>query len=80
MTIVGQIMGLITAATTPILFSSLSRLQDDDNAFQTLFFKFQKLVGLLVIPLGVGIYCYSDLVTKILLGDQWLEASSFIGL
>lgn len=80
MTIVGQIMGLITAATTPILFSSLSRLQDDENAFQTLFFKFQKLVGLLVIPLGVGIYCYSDLVTKILLGDQWLEASSFIGL
>lgn len=80
MTIVGQIMGLVTAATTPILFSSLSRLQDDDNAFQTLFFKFQKLVGLLVIPLGVGIYCYSDLVTKILLGDQWLEASSFIGL
>ena len=80
MTIVGQIMGLITAATTPILFSSLSRLQDDEKAFQTLFFKFQKLVGLLVIPLGVGIYCYSDLVTKILLGDQWLEASSFIGL
>lgn len=80
MTVVGQIMGLITAATTPILFSSLSRLQDDEKAFQTLFFKFQKLVGLLVIPLGVGIYCYSDLVTQILLGDQWLEASSFIGL
>lgn len=80
MTVVGQIMGLITAATTPILFSSLSRLQDDENAFQTLFFKFQKLVGLLVIPLGVGIYCYSDFVTKVLLGDQWLEASSFIGL
>lgn len=80
MTVVGQIMGLITAATTPILFSSLSRLQDDQNAFQTLFFKFQKLVGLLVMPLGVGIYCYSDLVTQILLGNQWLEASSFIGL
>ena len=80
MTVVGQIMGLITAATTPILFSSLSRLQDDENAFQSLFFKFQKLVGLLVIPLGVGIYCYSDLVTNLLLGNQWLEASSFIGL
>ena len=80
MTVVGQIMGLITAATTPILFSSLSRLQTDELAFQTLFFKFQKLVGLLVIPLGVGIFCYSDLITKILLGNQWLEASSFIGL
>lgn len=80
MTIVGQIMGLITATTTPILFSSLSRLQDDYNAFQKLFFKFQKLVGLLVIPIGVGIFCYSDLVTKILLGNQWLAVSPFIGL
>lgn len=80
MTVVGQIMGLITAATTPILFSSLSRLQTDESAFQTLFFKFQKLVGLLVIPIGVGIYCYSDFITEILLGNQWMEASSFIGL
>lgn len=80
MTVVGQIMGLITAATTPILFSSLSRLQYDEGAFRTMFFKFQKLVALLVIPIGVGIYCYSDLITEILLGNQWLEADSFIGL
>ena len=80
MTVVGQIMGLITAATTPILFSSLSRLQEDNDAFKELFFKFQRLVGLLVIPIGVGIYCYSDLVTNLLLGPQWLQASSFIGL
>ena len=80
MTVVGQIMGLITAATSPILFSSLSRLQSDENAFQELFFKFQKLVGIIVIPIGVGIFCYRDLVTKILLGNQWIEASYFIGL
>ena len=78
--LVGQIMGLITAATTPVLFSSLSRLQNDDKEFMRLFFKFQKLVGLLVIPLGVGIYCFSDLLTSIALGSQWMEASGFIGL
>ena len=80
MTVVGQIMGLITAATTPILYSSLSRLQSDEDAFKSLFFKFQKVVGMLVIPIGVGIFCYSDFVTKLLLGNQWLEASGFIGL
>ena len=80
MTVVGQIMGLLTAATTPILFSSLSRLQSDDETFKDLFFKFQKLVGLLVIPLGFGIYCYSDFITDILLGEQWSQASRFIGL
>jgi len=79
-TVVGQIMGLVTAATTPILFSSLSRLQSDENEFKNLFFKFQKLVGLLVIPMGVGLFCFSDLITELLLGSQWMEASGFIGL
>lgn len=78
--LVGQIMGLITAATTPVLFSSLSRLQNDDAEFKRLFFKFQKLVGLLVIPLGVGIFCFRDFVTTIVLGDQWSEAAGFVGL
>lgn len=79
-TLVGQIMGLITSATTPILFSSLSRLQNDKEGFQRMFFKFQKIIGMLVIPLGVGIFCYSDFATAILLGDQWMEAAGFIGL
>ena len=80
MSTVAQITSIITAATTPVLFSSLSRLQNDREGFNDMFFKFQKLVGVLVIPLGVGIYLFRDLITEILLGDQWLEASGFIGL
>lgn len=80
MTTVGQIITLVTGATTPILFSSLSRLQYDKSAFKQMFFKFQKLVGILVIPIGVGIFCFRDLVTQILLGNQWIEAANFIGL
>ena len=74
-TLVGQITGLVVAATTPILFSSLSRLQ----AFRNMFFNFQKIVAMLIFPLGVGIFCYSGLVTSIL-GSQWMEAAPFIGL
>lgn len=80
MSTVGQIMGLITAATTPVLFSSLSKLQDDDVQLKQMFFSFQKLIGLLVIPLGVGIYLFRDIITGILLGSQWGEAAHFIGL
>lgn len=76
---VGQITALITAATTPVLFSSLSRLQNSREEFFTMFFKFQRLVGLLVIPMGIGIYIFSDVITSILLGKQWVEASKFIG-
>ena len=79
-TLVGQVMGLITAVTTPILFSALSRLQNDEKDFQQLFFRFQKNVGLLVIPLGVGIFMFSDFATDVLLGGQWTEASGFVGL
>lgn len=77
---VGSLTSIIISATTPILFSGLSRLQNDNEAFKQMFFKFQKLVGMLIIPLGVGIFCYSDLITAILLGGQWGEASDFIGL
>lgn len=80
MSTVGQFIGIITSATTPVLFSSLSRLQGDESEFKTMFFRFQKLVGLLVIPLGVGIYIFKDLITEILLGSQWHEAAYFIGL
>lgn len=79
-TLVGQIMGLVTAATTPILFASLSRLQADDTEFKNLFFKFQKIVGILVIPLGISIFCFNDIITNIMLGSQWMEAAGFVGL
>lgn len=78
-TTVGGIMAIITSATTPVLFSALSRLQDDDDEFKRMFFRFQKLVGLLVLPLGVGIFLFRDLITDILLGSQWNEAAYFIG-
>ena len=80
MNTVGQITSIITAATTPVLFSSLSRLQNDREGFNEMFFRFQKLVGILVIPIGMVIFLFSDLITKILLGEQWMEASHFIGL
>ena len=78
--VVGQIVALITAVTTPVLFSSLSKLQDDREEFLRLFFKFQKFVGLLVMPLGVGIFIFRKLITDFFLGDQWGEAAYFIGL
>lgn len=80
MSTVGQIVGIITAATTPVLFASLSRLQSDSEGFNRIFFRFQKMVGILIVPLGVGIYIFRNLITEILLGNQWNEAAFFIGI
>ncbi len=80
MSTVNSFMGIITGALTPVLFSALSRYQNDEEKYKETYYRFQRMTALFVIPMGVGIYIYSDLVTQILLGNQWMEASSFIGL
>lgn len=77
---VGGIISLVTSATTNILFASLSRLQNDENKFTEMFIKFQRYVGILVIPMGIGIFVYKNLVTNILLGSNWNDAVDLIGL
>lgn len=74
------IISIVTAATTSVLFSSLSRAQNDDEKFLKIFAAFQKNVSILVLPMGVGIFVFNDLITSILLGSQWAEASKFIGI
>ncbi len=76
---VTSILSIITAATQPVLFSLLSRLQNDRAEFNKTFIDYAKYVSVFMIPMGVGIYAYSDVITKILLGDAWMEAAQFIG-
>ncbi|WP_372663129.1 lipopolysaccharide biosynthesis protein [Cohnella sp.] len=78
-TMVNLITAIITAATVPVLFSALSRLQNNSEQFNNMFYKTQRAVSILVFPIGVGLYLYSDLATQILLGSQWSEASGVIG-
>ena len=77
---VGAYMGIVTSATTPVLFSGLSRCQQNDEAFQNVFFRFQRMVAMLVFPMGVGLFVYRDLATSILLGNQWMETADFLGM
>lgn len=79
-TMVNALMAIITASIVPVLFSTLSRLQNNSEQFNKTFFQVQRVVSILVFPLGIGIYLYSDLATKILLGSQWHEASKVIGI
>lgn len=80
LTAVNSIFTLVTASTTPILFSALSRVQNDNKKFNDIFFTMQKTISYFVIPMSVGIFIYSDLVVKILLGDGWIEANSVVGI
>lgn len=78
--LVGQIVALITAAVLPVMLPTLSRLQNDKEQMRAMVLKFQKMVGIILLPMGVGIFVFSDLIVEIMLGPQWLEASEFVGL
>lgn len=80
MTTTNQIIGLVTSATSAPLFSALSQLQADDDSFKSVYYKYIQAIALFVVPLGVGIFLYRNLVTQILLGSQWTEAADFVGL
>ena len=80
MATVTSITSIVTAATTSVLFSALSRTQNNDSEFYRVFYGYQMIVSIVVLPLGMGIFLYRDLCTRILLGRQWMECSDFIGI
>ena len=80
MSTVNSYLAIITGALTPVLFSALSRYQNDEINYRKTYYSFQRLTALFVLPMGVGIFVYRDFVTQILLGSQWTEAGEFIGL
>jgi PST family polysaccharide transporter len=73
-------MAIITAAITPVLFSALSRYQNDKEEFEKTYYSLQRITAIWVFPMGIGIYLFRDFVTYVLLGSQWMEASGFVGL
>ena len=79
-TTINSYMSIITSAITPVLFSALSRYQNDDFLFKKTYYAFQRLTAIFVIPMGIGVYLFRDLVTRILLGNGWEEAAEFIGI
>ena len=80
MATVNQIFGLITAITSAPLFAAMSRLKNDREQLLDTYNSYIRAICVVIIPLGVGMWLYRDLVTMILLGDQWGEATFLIGL
>ena len=79
--LVTNIYSVITASVFSILFSALSRFNDenDENGYKKILFDTQKLLAIVIVPMGFGIFIFRDFITKILLGNNWSEASLVIG-
>lgn len=71
---------IVTAAITPVMFSSLSKLQNDQKRFKELFLTSQRYLCVFLLPIGVGLFLYRDFATKIMFGDDWSEAAAIVGI
>lgn len=74
-----SLIGMITAALSPVLLSVLSRIKNDKDFF-CIFLNLEKIVTYLLIPVGIGVFFYRDVATDILFGSQWSDASNIIGV
>ena len=79
-TLINSVVAIVTGAVNPIVFASLSRMQDNRDRFDSAFYSMQKYLGIAVVPIAVALFVYSDAVVGLYLGNQWLEASLFLGL
>lgn len=79
-TVVNQILSVITAVMSSVFLTTLSACQSDENKYKTTVLSFQRTVAMLIVPLGMGIYVFRELVTNILLGGQWNDASVLVGV
>lgn len=80
MNMVNQIIAVVSASTVPVLLAALSRVQNDNEEFKSIYFKFSYLSGILLIPMGVGMLIYQDTICVILLGGTWNEAAVMMGI
>lgn len=78
--LVGQITSIITASTMGVFLSDLSAKQIRISEFNETIYKYQKGIGLVSIPLGVGFFVFRRFVTGIFLGDLYSDAVLLVGI
>lgn len=77
--LVTQITSSIYALYSNVYKSAMAKEQYNQDNFRKMFLTFQKYSSLFSLPLGLFVFLYRDLVTNLLLGDKWAEASTLIG-
>ena len=75
-----KMLGIFSKSFIPMLLPTYSKLQNDIPQLRSTILKMQKYFGVILLPIGFTIFLYSDLITKIFLGNQWLEAAPLIGI
>lgn len=76
---INGIISIFSATFISVLFSTLSRVQDNNEKFVYFYELYQKIAAFIIIPASIGIFLTRELITMIMLGPNWLDASFIIG-
>lgn len=61
-----------------ILFSLLSKLQNNIDRLRSFFFPFLNLISIFTIYCSITVFYFSETIISIILGKEWLEATAFL--
>lgn len=78
--VIAYLSNILFTPLVPIAFSLLSRLQSDRKVFLDSFGKLVRLVSLVTIPLGAGIFMLAEPATLAVLGPKWAGAGIVVKL
>lgn len=69
----------ITGPLGGLYMASLSRLQDQPEAFREMYERIMTRLGLIIVPVALLMITCPDLIVAILLGPNWLESGPILG-
>ena len=75
---VTSIYSIFSATTLPVVLSGLSKAENDSDFF-SIYFKYQKYLSYLIIPMSLGIILFRNEITLIMFGQDWLDAAPIVG-
>lgn len=69
---------LVTTPLASVMLPALARSAHDQTAFRDVLFAFTRLVGILLIPAGIGLAVVAPEAMLVIGGEQWREAGRLL--
>lgn len=73
------IINMLTAIYGPVLISLLAKMELGSGEYKETFYKYQKALSTLFIPLGIGMFVFQYFLAFVFFGEGWEAAAIALG-
>jgi PST family polysaccharide transporter len=74
------IFGVLIQPILPVLYSSFSRIKDDQEKVKNMMLKATKIIVLYTLPASLGLYIVAKPISSIILGPKWHGVENVIAI